>query len=254
MQKKIALFVTSVHLLLIFLFCFSPIKKPISPKKHIAVRTLQPKTRTSSAVVPRTSTSKGGGSSTFAAPKPKLIKKEGVKKESPQPKAAPPGKTTAPAKTAPIKSKPIHQKKPAMIEKGKPKKTPKAPDKVWKEIDEALAKIDDKVYSKRQSKLDVPTMKGISPLSLPFGEVDEGEGTEEEALGSFLTSSLKLPEFGEVKIQLTIKKDGSVARLVVVQTESRKNKDYLEKHLPLLRFPLILDKEKTFTLTFCNEI
>jgi outer membrane biosynthesis protein TonB len=248
MQKKIALFVTSVHLLLIFLFCFSPVKKPISPKKHIAVRTIQPKTRTSTAVAPRPS--KGGESSVSAvAPKPKVTKKETVKKE-----AAPKSKTTAAAKPAPVKSKPINQKKPAMVEKGKPKKTPKAPDKVWKEIDEALAKIDDKVYSKRQSKLDVPKMKGTSPLLLPFEEVDEGEGTEEETLGSFLSSSLNLPEFGEVKIQLTIKKDGSVARLVVLQTESRKNKAYLEKHLPLLRFPLILDKEKTFTLTFCNEI
>ncbi|HSX12492.1 MAG TPA: hypothetical protein VLF61_03290 [Rhabdochlamydiaceae bacterium] len=242
---------------MIFLFCFSPVKKPISPKKHIAVRTIQPKTRTSTAIAPRPS--KGGGSTaaSAAAPKPKLIKKEAVKKETPQPKASSKGKATAAAKPAPLKSKPIQQKKPAMVEKGKPKKTPKAPDKVWKEIDEALAKIDDKVYSKRQSKLDVPKMKGSSPSKLPFpdfGEADEGEGTEEETLGSFLSSSLNLPEFGEVKIQMTIKKDGSVARLVVLQTESRKNKAYLEKHLPLLRFPLILDKEKTFTLTFCNEI
>jgi len=53
---------------------------------------------------------------------------------------------------------------------------------------------------------------------------------------------------------MTIKKDGTVARLTVLQAESHKNKAYLEKILPLLRFPLILDKEKTFTFTFCNEI
>jgi hypothetical protein len=239
---------------LIFLFCFSPVKKPISPKKHIAVRTIQPKTRTSTVVAPRISG--GGSTASVAAPKPKVIKKEAVKKE-----AAPKSKTTAAAKPAPAKSKPIQQKKPAMVEKGKPpkktQKPSKAPDKVWKEIDEALAKIDDKVYSKPQSKLDVPKMKGTSPSKVPFpdfGGTDEGEGSVEETLGSFLTSSLNLPEFGEVKIQLTIKKDGSVARLVVLQAESKKNKAYLEKNLPLLRFPLILDKEKTFTLTFCNEI
>jgi hypothetical protein len=45
-----------------------------------------------------------------------------------------------------------------------------------------------------------------------------------------------------------------VGRLVVLEAQNQKNKAYLEKHLPLLRFPLILDKEKTFTFTFCNEI
>jgi outer membrane biosynthesis protein TonB len=237
MQKKIALFVVSAHLLVIFLFCFSPVKKPISPKKHIAVRTIAPKNR-STTVAPRTH--QGGGSSVSAS---KVKKKEVVKKDPP------PNKTAT--KPAPLKSKPIQQKKPAMVEKGKPKKTP---DKVWKEIDEALAKIDDKVYSKPQSKLDIPKAKGSSPSQIPFPDFGEDEGSEEETLASFLHTSLNLPEFGEVKIQMTIKKDGTVAHLTVLQAESHKNKAYLEKHLPLLKFPLILDKEKTFTFTFCNEI
>lgn len=233
MQKKITLFVTSVHLLVLVFLCFSPVKKPTSPKKHIAVRTIAPKTR-SVAIAPRAQ--QAGVSS---VPKPKITKK-----------AEPPKKTPTPAKPAPVKSKPIVQKKPAMVEKGK---TPKAPDKVWKEIDEALAKIDDKVYSKPQSKLDVPKVTGSSQIPFPdFG--DESEGSEEETLASFLQTSLNLPEFGEVKIQMTIKKDGTIARLTVLQAESHKNKAYLEKNLPLLRFPLILDKEKTFTFTFCNEI
>lgn len=251
MQKKIALFVTSLHLGLIFILCFSPVKKQAAPKKHIAVRTIQPKTLTqkrTTAAAPKRS-----GSTTTTA-SPKTIKKDPVKKETPKKETVSKAAATTPT---PVKSKPVQQKKPAMVEKGKPKKTPKAPDKVWKEIDEALAKIDDKVYSKPHPKLDVPQFKGSSPSRVPFpdfGEAVEGEGTDEETLVTFLHTSLNLPEFGEVKIQLTIKKDGSVARLVVLQAESRKNKSYLEKHLPLLRFPLLLDKEKIFTLTFCNEI
>ena len=81
-----------------------------------------------------------------------------------------------------------------------------------------------------------------------------GNETQEEGLVGFLHSSLNLPEFGEVTIQLTMKRDGTVARLVVLKAESKKNKAYLEQHLPLLKFPLILENEKTFTLTFCNEI
>jgi type IV secretory pathway VirB10-like protein len=252
MQKKIALFVASVHLIMIFMLCFSPVKKNPTPKKHIAVRTIQPKTqsktRTATAATPRAIKKAAASESGAAAPKPKAAPKKEAKAKTPQ---------TAAAKQAAVKSKPIQQKKPAMVEKGKPKKPKaKAPDKVWKEIDEALAKIDDKVYSKSQSKLDVPQMKGSSSSKIPFPDMREieEEGTDEESLVSFLHTSLNLPEYGEVKIQLTIRKDGSVARLVVVEAQNQKNKAYLEKHLPLLRFPLILDKEKTFTFTFCNEI
>ncbi|HEX2578990.1 MAG TPA: hypothetical protein VHK67_01120 [Rhabdochlamydiaceae bacterium] len=236
MRKRIALFVCSVHLLLIFLLCFSPVKKPLSPKKHIAVRTIQPKTRASTAA-PRTYSTR--------------------ESSPPKPKATAKNKPTAPSKPAPVKSKPLQQKKPALIEKkvekDKPKKK-KTPDKVWKEIDEALAKIDDKVYSKPQSKLDVPKIKGSSPSKIPFPDFEGGDPGNEELLASFLHTSLNLPEIGEVKIQLTLKKDGTVGHLHVLQAESQKNKAYLEKQLPLLKFPLLLDKEKTFTFTFCNEI
>ena len=260
MQKKITLFVVSVHLLMILMLLFSPPKiKPLK-SKHIAVRTLQPKTRAATAAVSPTPKKRA---SPPAAAKPQnppkaaakaVPKKETAKKEAPKKET----KTAAASKPAPIKSKPINQKKPSVVEKGKPKKTVKPKQEVWQEIDEALAKIDHKVYSKSQSKLDVPQVKGSTPSFLPvpdFGDLEDGEeGTDEETLISFLHTSLNLPEFGEVKIQLTVKKDGSVSRLVVLEAQSQKNRAYLEKHLTLLKFPIIFDKEKTFTLTFCNEI
>jgi len=256
MQKKITLFVTSVHLLLIFMLFFSPPKKKSNPMKHITVRTIQPKpaTLTSTAAASQKKAATAPKAQTApktnpkAPPKKEAKKKETLKKET---------KVTPAAKTAPVQSKPIAQKKPAVIEKGNPKKTTKPKPDVWKEIDEALAKIDDKVYSKRQSKLDVPRVKGSAPSSFPFPDfVDEEaeRGTDEESLVSFLHASLNLPELGEVKIRLTVKKDGSVGELVVLEAQNKKNRAYLEKHLPLLKFPLVFDKERTFTLTFCNEI
>jgi hypothetical protein len=272
MQKKIALFVTSIHLLMVLMLFFSPVKKASQPKKHIAVRTLQPKPKTqASTSVAVRAPKKPAASAVASSPRPSQSgqqPKETVKKEPSQKPSKPPASKTTTAKPAgsskpaPVKSKPIaNQKKPAMVEKGKAKKNRRPPDppaaNVWKEIDEALAKIDDKVYSKPQSKLDVPQVKGSSSSKIPFpdfGEMEEEVGTHEEILISFLDSSLTLPEFGEVKIQLTVKKDGTVVRLVVLEAESQKNKAYLEKNLPLLKFPLILDKEKTFTLKFCNAI
>lgn len=271
MQKKIALFVTSVHLLMICMLLFSPAKKTLHPKKHIAVRTIQPKPKTQASTsvavrAPKKPAASAAASMSRPAQPTKKQSQEIVKKEpsqkptKPAASKAPSSKPASPSKPVPVKSKPIHQKKPAMVEKGKTKKnTPPPdphPDKVWKEIDEALAKIDNKVYSKPQSKLDVPQVRNSSSSQIPFldfGEMEEEIGTHEETLISFLHTSLKLPEFGEVKIQLTVKKDGSVVRLVVLEAQSQKNKAYLEKNLPLLKFPLIFDKEKTFTLTFCNE-
>jgi outer membrane biosynthesis protein TonB len=246
MQKKITLFVISAHVLLIFILFFSPPKKTTKPMKHISVRTVQSKS------VARASTAAASPKKAAAAPKAQAApktnpkappKKEAAKKEVPK-KAI---KEATAAKTAPIKSKLVAQKKPVVTEKKKPK-----PD-VWKKIDEALAKIDDKVYSEPRSKLDVPRVKGSAPSTLPFPDFGD-EGMNEETLVSFLHTSLNLPELGEVKIQLTVKKDGSVGRLVVLEAQSKKNRAYLEKHLPLLKFPLAFDKERTFTLTFCNEI
>jgi outer membrane biosynthesis protein TonB len=253
-MKKIAIYVTSAHLLLIFMLLFSPVKKNPGPRKHIAVRMIQPRSKTEAVAIMRAPKKAAAASAPAAAPSPiKAPKKEVPKKETPKTNAK---NKTAASKAAPIKSKPIApQKKPAVVETGKPKKIKPPPARVLQEIDEALAKIDDKVYSRPQSKLDVPQVRGSAPVELPFFEFEGLEpGTHEEALISFLHDSLKLPEFGEVKIQLTVHKDGSVARLVVLKAESPKNKAYLEKNLLLLKLPLILDKEKTFTLTFCNEI
>lgn len=79
-----------------------------------------------------------------------------------------------------------------------------------------------------------------------------------EHLMQTLHQSLTLPEFGEVKIQLTLHQDGRVAKVIVMHAESRKNREYLEKNLPYLQFPsftgdLCSKKESTFILNFCNE-
>ncbi|MBS0649353.1 MAG: hypothetical protein JSS10_09045 [Verrucomicrobia bacterium] len=146
-----------------------------------------------------------------------------------------------------------------MVEKGKAQKSLPAPKRpqsqVLKEIDEALAKIDEKVYSRPQSKLDVPQIKGSSASQIPFsdfGEMFDEAGTDTDVLQAFFAETLKLPENGEVRTQLTIKKDGTVAQLVVLEAQSQKNKAYLEKNIPLLKLPVHYDKETTIIFTFCN--
>ena len=74
-----------------------------------------------------------------------------------------------------------------------------------------------------------------------------------------LHENLHLPDFGEVKLQLTLSQDGKVLKVVVLNTESEKNKSYLELQLPKMRFPRLEDpfankSQHTFVLTFCNEL
>jgi len=229
-MKRITTFVISAHLIVIVFLLFMPVKKGNKTPKHVVVRTIQPKAQPMTIV------------SNTPAPKAKRTTNAKPKKETPPTK-----KTTAPTP----KPKPT-AKKTAVVEKNKPKVIkPKKEPEVLQEIDEALAKIEAKEYSSPKPKLDVPQFE---PYVDPSLGVFAGNETQEEGLVGFLHSSLNLPEFGEVTIQLTMKRDGTVARLVVLKAESKKNKAYLEQHLPLLKFPLILENEKTFTLTFCNEI
>lgn len=267
-MKKIALFVTSAHLLMIFFLLFSPVKKNPHPTKHIAVRTIQhrPKIQMGTSAVaqgsasparssPRPPSSHPSASTRASSLKPVAAKPNSSTKE--------PTKTTGALTPSPSNGtstkKPSSNKKPAVVEKNKKEKPkPKAvpPPEVFKEIDEALAKIDEKGYSSSRLKLDVPQIQDSSAIALPF-PFDSGSSEPmgpEETLVSYLHSSLNLPEFGEVKIQVTVNKEGSIEKLVVLHAESKKNKAYLEQHLPLLELPITLEKEKTFTLTFCNEI
>ena len=74
---------------------------------------------------------------------------------------------------------------------------------------------------------------------------------------SLLQQLLKLPEQGDVKIQLIIRNDGSVAKLSIVDAKSKKNKNYIEDNLPLISFPHFGntfdgDKEHAFSPDFSS--
>jgi outer membrane biosynthesis protein TonB len=76
-----------------------------------------------------------------------------------------------------------------------------------------------------------------------------------ELLSHVLKEALQLPDYGSVKIELTLHRDGSLATLTVLEAKSDKNKQYLETQLKQLKFPPLPKdvKETKFTLTFSNE-
>lgn len=226
MLKKITFLVVAAHALLVFVLLFSPAKPIKHPTKHIAVRT--PVAAKHVAVAPS------------AAPPAKKI--------SPQKKTASPAKS---ASTTP-KQTPKQSKKPGVVAKDPEKKPRQIPKKLLEEIEEFTSQIEEKkgkVYSKPQ--LEIPqAIVSRQDLGMVYRQIESYQDT----LVSYLHQSLNLPEYGEVKIALTLRDDGSVAKVVVLKAESVKNKEYLEKNLPLLKFPRPEGKEHVFVLTFINEI
>ncbi|MBS0627376.1 MAG: hypothetical protein JSS09_04120, partial [Verrucomicrobia bacterium] len=151
---------------------------------------------------------------------------------------------------------------PPKIEKKKipPKQTPPSSrdlEKSLKEIEETIAKIatnNDKMSSKSAKEIQPKTGPIFEDLSLPL--VTEEDYTS--SLVEYLQDQLRLPDNGEVKIELTLRKDGSVESIKVLSAQSEKNRKRLEEYLPKLLFPPFPKEEKekkskVFILTFCND-
>jgi outer membrane biosynthesis protein TonB len=237
MYKRVTSIVISFHLLLIMFLLFSPHPTPIKKKNHVVVRTVRPTTPIKKA--PQTK----------------------AKPSQPQ-KAAPQKKPAAPAAVKPkpqaAAKKQTTSNKPAIIEKGKPvkKALPKKTEpseKMWNEIDQALAKIEKKSYPASKQTLEIP-----KPLIFldehSSEEVHIGDDSEMARVMGFLSSSLTLPIAEEIKMKITVRKDGTITNVVILQSASKKNKEYMQKNLPNLQLPMQFDQEQTWTIVFCNEI
>ncbi len=229
-QGKITSAVVLLHLLVIMTFLFTPQHRATKPH-HVVVRThmTHPKTPTK----------------TVAAARPQG-RSASPKKNSPS--ARPAAKAT-PSKPTPAKKTP---KKTTVVEAGKKVKAKKPAPPVEEFAAEEIAAKPEKRYS--GPKLDIPAPIGTLEIDQKeSGSFFSIEGPQDEFI-SFLHGALHLPDFGEVKIELTLM-DGVVSKVVVLKSESAKNKAYLEKQLPLLKFPPREDlKSRTLILTFCNEI
>ncbi len=71
-------------------------------------------------------------------------------------------------------------------------------------------------------------------------------------------AALKFPDYGTVKIKLTLDRTGKVLKVETTQSESAKNKAYLERTLPTLQFPAFGQQfsgatQYTFLMTLHND-
>lgn len=73
-----------------------------------------------------------------------------------------------------------------------------------------------------------------------------------------LKSALRLPDYGAVKIKLTIDSKGKVLKVETLHSESNKNKTYAESKIPALPFPAFKQRfegasQNTFVITLQND-
>ena len=180
------------------------------------------------------------------APNPPEVKKQSIAQPTPAKKKEPA-----------IADKKIGTPKQSVKKNPPPQNRANISDALRKELEESIAKI--------ESKNDKPVVsrKAATPLALQIDAVSEEEGSASGDYIDLLTHHmhrlLSLPEYGEVKIQLRLRQDGSVAKITVLKAQNEKNRLYLESSLPHLQFPRFegayaSKKEHTFVLTFCNQM
>lgn len=80
----------------------------------------------------------------------------------------------------------------------------------------------------------------------------------EEVLSFHLRQVLRLPEFGQVNVKLTVDSEGHVVSVEMIGTESVLNSKYLEKALPSIQFPPFgkhfhNEAKHTFLVTLTND-
>ena len=172
-----------------------------------------------------------------------------------------------------LKTTPIHAKQgnfSAGVKKplSSPKKVSSSTNlshrkKILKELEKTIGKIEAS-HDKNRDEFAPILPKAIDklhidyfPPEVPNETINTLEGDVVGMIAQFKTM-LELPEYGVVKLELTLSDSGLVKNLRILSTESEKNQKYLESHLPKIQFPTFLYElkgkpEHTFTFTFCNE-
>jgi len=268
-QGVLLLTVLILHFIFLIMILFlSPDSFRKKERKHLIVRTVSTQPQPKIAALQKTP------SRPNSAPKVSPVPPPAQKKlpDSPKPEvkkqiAAPP---TPVKKPAPTKEPAIADKKLIPMKQPPPKQKTAPPpprakisDSLLKELEESIAKIENKSDKTTITKKTSSQSRAATPIALQIdinaeGDTDSKQQSYTDTLIGHLHQSLSLPDYGEVKIQLSLRQDGTVAKVIVLRAKNEKNRQYLEKHLPRLQFPRFdgawaNKKEHTFVLTFCNE-
>jgi colicin import membrane protein len=128
---------------------------------------------------------------------------------------------------------------------------------------EKIAKID-KSHDNFTSEMPVKSLGPIEKLSVeaitPGGStLSPQEASYSDEIAHRLKLLLRLPQYGEVKVKLTLQRSGKVVKAVIVKSESSANSAYIEKMVQGISFPNFgknfeNEAEHTFLIVLSNEL
>lgn len=221
-------------------------------------------------------------------PKPKAVekpkaapKKVEPKKPSPSPKKPPPPKPPAkksvPQPDTKAKEKAAAEKKRQQeeAEKRKKKEAQEQAERARKQklvsqAQERIAKIGQSRDKATAGKGTETALKSV-PAAITSLHVDalpvvqggpplsDREISYRDELAGRLKLMLRLPEYGDVKIKLTLDRSGKVASVVIVSSESAANRKHIEKELPKMTFSAFganfgSAAQYAFSITLSNDL
>ncbi|MFN0065720.1 MAG: hypothetical protein ACKVOH_05740 [Chlamydiales bacterium] len=131
-------------------------------------------------------------------------------------------------KTKPVATKP----KPAVVKKpsASTKRAPNADAQLVALMQESLQQLEHapkSVSTQPVKKVGKLQCEAISFATAPY----------EEALAVYLQENICLPENGDLRLSLTLKRDGTISSVKVTASRSAKNRTYVEKEVTLIHFP-----------------
>lgn len=239
-----------------------PLPPKPEPKKPEPKKIETPPKPSKPPVAPKKVEAKPAPPKAVVKPKPPEVKKV----EKPAAKPVTPAKTAAPKdhSAEKLKQQELEKQKEAVQKAEKDRQR-----KLLVEAEERIAKIaagHGKVDLGKSSTLTtaavpsaitslhidaLPAISGGVPLTFK-------EAAYRDELAGRLKLLLRLPEYGDVKVKLTLERSGKVAKVVIESSDSTANRKYIEKTLPGLNFPPFgtnfnSDAQYTFSITLSNE-
>ncbi|MCE5319245.1 MAG: hypothetical protein LLG04_18015 [Parachlamydia sp.] len=129
---------------------------------------------------------------------------------------------------------------------------------------ESIAKIRrdgvtiDANQKRRGADLKIPQLTLATVATEEASALSVGELSYRDELAGRLKLLLKLPEYGSVKLKLTLQRSGKVFKVAILSAASAQNRAYVEKMMPTLQFPPFGNQfgeepEYTFTITLNND-
>lgn len=132
-------------------------------------------------------------------------------------------------------------------------------------MNETRGKMSAAPSSASLQKTNLPQQLGTLQVeALPFvegssqGSWGVKESSYSDEIAFRLKKNLMLPDYGAVKVKLTLDRTGKVIKVEIMQSESKKNKTFIESKIPSIQFPPFGQQfqgmtQNTFVITFQND-